>query len=241
MKGDVICYCLAGAFIGTTAQAVPEASTYQQIPERNVFGLKAAPVIQPPTNAPNIPKLIPQGVTTILGNRLAIFKAQYAAKPPDAAKEVTMMLAERQSEGGIEVLQIDASTGSIKFNNQGTIMLLTLEKDGAKLPATPVAAAAPQPGVNAVPAPMQAALPAPPPNGILHPTNTGLRSIPGRQVAVPAMPTPGQATPVTNQPALTPEEQAVLLEVERERTKTQVQNGTLPPLPPTPLSPPAPQ
>jgi len=238
MKGEVICYCLVGAFVGT-AQAVPQANTYQQIPERNVFGLKAAPVIQPPTNAPNIPKLIPQGVTTILGNRLAIFKAQYTAKPPDAAKEVTMMLAEGQSEGGIEVLQIDANSGSIKFNNQGTVMLLTLDKDGAKLPATPVATA--QPGANAIPAPMQATLPGPPPNGILHPTNTGLRSIPSRQVAVPAMPTAGQAPQVTNQPALTPEQQAVLLEVERERTKAQVQSGTLPPLPPTPLTPPAPQ
>jgi hypothetical protein len=234
MKGEVLCYCLAGVFVGANANAVPEASTYQQIPERNVFGLKAAQVVQPPVTAPTLPKIIPQGVTTILGNRLAIFKAQYAAKAPDPAKEVSMMLAEGQSEGGIEVLQIDTGTGSIKFNNNGTVMLLTLSKDGAKLPATPVAAT-PTPGVNAVPAPVQAGIPQPP-NGILHPTNTGLKTIPGRRVAVPAT-AHGQGVQATNPAALSPEEQAVLLEVERERTKTQVQNGTLPPLPPTPLTP----
>ena len=234
MKGEVFGYCLLSTLVtATVASAVPDASKYQQIPDRNVFGLKAASLPVQQTNVtPSIPKIVPQGVTTILGNRLAIFKAQYAAKAPDPAKEVTMMLAEGQSEGGIEVLSIDADTGSIKFNNNGTVLLLNLERDGAKLPATPVAAS-PTPGVNAIPAPIQAGLPQPP-NGILHPTNTSLKTIPVRQGAVPAVTTPGQAT---NPAPLTPEEQAVLLEVERERTKSQVQNGTLPPLPPTPLTP----
>jgi hypothetical protein len=233
MKGEVFCYCLAGAFIGTAAQGVPEASTYQQIPDRNVFGLKAAPVVQPPTNAPMLPKLIPQGFTTILGNRLAIFKVQYPAKPPAPAKEVTMMLAEGQSEDNIGVLQIDINAGSIKFNNQGTVMQLSLEKDGAKLPNTTIAAT--PAGSNAALAPASAALQPPPVNGILYPTNNSLRSIPGRQVVLP---TPGQIPAGTNPaPQLTPEQQAVLIEVERERTKTQVQNGSLPPLPPTPLTP----
>jgi hypothetical protein len=48
---------------------------------------------------------------------------------------------------------------------------------------------------------------------------------------------PGQNQPGAPQPQLTPEEQMILMEVERERTKAAVQNGTAPPLPPTQLTP----
>lgn len=235
MRGQVFCYCLGTVLVTTGGHAIPGGTPYEQIPERNVFGLKAAEVVQPPTNAPTLPKLIPQGFTTILGNKLAIFKVQYPAKPPEPAKEVTLMLAEGQSEGNIEVVQINENTGAIKFNNHGTIMLLTLDKDGAKVPNTPVAAAPPA-AVGAA-NPLPAGLPQPPGNGIVHPTNTSLRGLPVRQVAAPGLPSAQHTGQATNVAPLTPEEQAVLLEIERERTKNQVKSGVLPPLPPTPLTP----
>jgi hypothetical protein len=186
----------------------------------------------------------------------AFFKVQLPAKPPEPAKEQSFILSPGEREGQIEVVEIDDKLGSIKFNNYGTVQTLSLEKDGAKLPNTPPSAV-PVPGaVGFVPPPV--ALPGTSPNPAFgSPNGGGLKTIPTRSLRLPqngstgapytgaSMPSYGIAQPMATgqqtshqQPQMSREEQLILMEVERERTRPHVQTGDLPPLPPTELTPP---
>jgi len=207
---------------------------YQNIPERNLFGLKPPPptaaVDKPP---PQVPKIILTGITTILGNKRALMKTQPApAKPGEQAKENSFILTEGQREGDIEVLQIDENAGSVKVNNSGTEMTLTFEKDGAKLPVTPPPPPAAAPGM-----PVVAGTPIPAANTVSNlaaTNNTALRPLPTRNFRLPAsarktvpapalgntpsvpameVPTP---TGVSQPQTMTPEEAAVLQQIQRE-------------------------
>lgn len=109
------------------------------------------------------------------------------------------------------------------------------------------------PGVRTLPTPTPTASTASPAVGS---SGTAVSSLPNRlmrtmpsspgslMVGATPMPTPTPAIGNPGQPRtspvpqLTPEEQMVLMEVERERTKAAVAAGQLPPLPPTPLTPP---
>jgi hypothetical protein len=236
------------------------ATPYQAIPERNVFGLKPPPAPpDPEANKPPPPKITPTGITTILGNKRALFKVQMPAKPPEPAHEQSMILAEGEREGEIEVISIDEKLGEIKFNSYGSLVSLTLEKDGAKLPASPAPApipGAPPNAVGSIPPPVHG-LSSFTPNGgaitTIGGAGSGLKTIPNRQLRVPGAgmsgpafgspnyggtPTAQAQTPANQQPALSAEEQAILIEVERERTKVAVSKGLLPPPPPTELTPP---
>jgi hypothetical protein len=230
--------------------------SYQGIPERNVFGLRP-PSSQPPSEpevAP-LPKITLTGITTILDSKRALMKVAAAnPKKADPAKELSLILSEGQREGDIEVLQIDEKAGSVKVRNSGTVMVLTFERDGAKLPATPL-----PPGIPGAP-PLPSALPGvqatnpytlptrnastPPPfpgrnprrgvpapgvvtanGGVTYPVGgvpspTGL---PGTTGATPA-PASGQD--------LTAEEQAIVMELQRQANPN---NAAL--MPPTPLTP----
>ncbi len=128
---------LAAALIGVAAPS-PSTNDYRGISSRNMFGLKPAQptVVEPPT--PPLPKVILTGViTAILGNDRALLKEQIApAGTGGAAREVSMILAEGQREGDIEVVEIDEQAETVRITNCGTPMTLTVEKDGAKLPAT---------------------------------------------------------------------------------------------------------
>lgn len=211
---------------------------YEAIVARNVFALKPPPVPpDPELNKPPPPKITPTGITTILGNKRALFKVQMPAKPPEPAKEQSFILTEGQREGQIEVLEIDEKLGAIKFNNFGTVVTLTLEKDGAKLPNTPPPAM-PAPGA---PPPITGYAP---PGGNPLPGasvttigggNTGLKSIPTRTLRLPSTAGNGVQTQGTGSAApLSHEEQIVLMELEREQHKN---DPKYPPPPPTPLTP----
>ena len=244
--------CRAIIMTSETPPSIESGNKYHAIVDRNVFGLKApAPPPDPEANKPPPPKITPTGITTIFGNKRALFKVQMPAKPPEPAKEQSFILTVGQREGQIEVLDIDEVAGSIKFNNYGSVVTLTLEKDGAKLPNTPPMAV-PPPGV-----PPAAATYAPPgvnPGGMsggasvttIGGASAGLKSIPTRTLRLPngpggAAPTTLGVTPqATDQGNLSREEQTILMELERERTRDQVSKGALPPLPPTALSPGAP-
>ena len=231
---------------------VPEANinSYKGIPERNVFGLRPPPSQpqQEPTAAP-LPKITLTGITTILESKRALMKVAAAnAKQPDPTKELSLILTEGQREGDIEVLQIDEHAGTVRVRNSGTVMVLTFEKDGAKLPATPAPGS---PGAAQLPSAFPAvqttnpyALPArttatPPP-------------FPGRNTRHTVVPVPGVATsgsavtspvggvptptglsgaPVSGQD-LTAEEQAIVMEFQRQSNP-----ATSALLPPTPLTP----
>jgi hypothetical protein len=237
------------AALGVGAHAVADVSVrhYNDIPDRNVFGLKPPPSQPPATNPPaQLPKITLTGITTILGNKRALMMvAPVAVKPGEKVNELSMILTEGQREGEIEVLQIDEKRGSVKVNNAGTVMLLTFEKDGARLPATP----APVPGRPGVPLPLPSVTNSRP-NPLTPPAHVAYPAFPTRvprtppaagqaSSAVGGVPTPTGMT-VTPPPAstapnqdITPEEQAIVMELQRQAAG----NSTLPPLPPTQLTP----
>jgi hypothetical protein len=221
---------------------VPESTTnrFQQITSRNVFGLKEPEKLTTNQPPPQIPKLILTGITTVLGNKRALLKADAAGqpgKPADPAKEQSFILTEGQRDGYVEVLQIDEKAGSVKVNNSGVLMTLTFEKDGAKLPSTTAPPALPGGTIAAIvpPAGTNAGM-------AFGGTNTAMRPVPNRmprwpisgnaattQVpsptgrppettpALPALPpVPGTATAVAPEmQGLTPEEQRIVQQLER--------------------------
>jgi hypothetical protein len=241
------------ALVGMQAEAiVSDNGAFEAIPNRNVFGLK------PPqqaiiTNLPvALPKLILQGITTILGNKRVLLREEPAAQagprmlPPTEAR--SLILTEGQADGDVEVLQIDENAGSVMVKNSGTLMTLTFEKDGPKLPNTP-------PGQNPGTPPTQNPVgtpgyrgPAPqvpvpllPGNSALSPTgrtDSGVGTYPRRAVRWPLNASPpsaqsaAAAPPTANDiPAgLTPEEQAI---VQGLRSASQPRNY----LAPSPTSP----
>jgi len=171
---------LGGALWCASARALAPGSShnqYQDIPERNLFGLRPLQTVASPTQeAAPPPKLILTGITTILGNKRVLLKAAMpGAKPGEQGKEESYVLAEGQREGDIEVLQIDELSGSVKVNDFGTIVTLTFEKNGVKPPAGP----GPAPNAPGTPPPSGAApVPA---------FRAGLRSLPTRTPRMPAM------------------------------------------------------
>jgi hypothetical protein len=117
-------------------QGANSGAQYDPIARRNVFGLKE-PVEAPSTNTPPladpaIPKLTLTGITTILGNKLALFKVQFPGEGGKPGKEDSLMLAEGQRDSGIEVLQIDEKAKRVRVNNSGRMMPVEFDKDSLK-------------------------------------------------------------------------------------------------------------
>ena len=223
--------------IAATAYAVTPnraINDYDGIAPRNIFNLREPVTIAPPPTNPPLMNLNLTGITTMLGYKLAIIRTHPPAKPGTPPAEQTLTLMEGQSDGEIEVLQIDEKAGRVKVNNGGTIVTLTFEKDGVKpiqaLPTNPPVGAS-NPAVTAVPTPT--GVTPPPQSGMVYP---GQKRIPSRYnpngltpppVTLPGTtyPPPTNATPtfVPAQPQtnvapsqMTPEEQAVISQLERE-------------------------
>jgi len=138
--------------LGLGAKAVvadTPANPYSRITGRNIFGLRAERQPPEPPAAP-LPRVVAVGITTLLPNKCALLKVYWPARPPEPAREVSCILAVGQREGPIEVLEIDEGTASIKINNSGKVMVLTLAMDGPKPQTAPPAAGLP-------PLPFQAA------------------------------------------------------------------------------------
>ena len=117
--------------------ALPPGNPYLVISERNVFALRPPLPHPEPPRAP-IPKVVPVGIATILGVKQALLKVYYPAQPPQPAREDSCVLTVGQREGPIEVLAIDEATRSIEIENSGTIVVLSLDRDGPRQQAPPV-------------------------------------------------------------------------------------------------------
>ena len=119
------------------ATQVHLTNSYLEIPDRNVFRLRPRLVqhVEPPP--PPIATITLRGVTSILGKRQAILDVEYPAKAPQPAKKESCVLGEREHDGQVEVLEVNPRAGSVKVNNCGTVMVLTFEKNGPKVPKTP--------------------------------------------------------------------------------------------------------
>ena len=127
---------LFGLSAGVAAADVP-GHAYLGIAVSNVFRLRPPPFRQIAAPPAPLPKVMPVGITTILGDRRALLRVSFPARPPEPAKEVSCTLTVGQREGSIEVLDIDESARSVRLNNSGTVMVLTLAQDGPKLQSPP--------------------------------------------------------------------------------------------------------
>lgn len=233
---------LVGAILFATASAPVWASVpnrFGQIPQRNVFALKGqeVPPQASPPEAP-LPKITITGITTILGDKLVLLKAQPPAKPGVPAKEESMILAEGQREGPVEVLSIDVKSGDVKLNNAGTVMTLNLAKNGPKPPLTPPPSAVPPriptySGPRSIPQGQPGAAP-PLPVRVPHwpgsaaPSATGTALSPTGGGPVP----PGYATPAPQSlplQNLTPQEQAIVQQLQ-QTSATQPGMSSFPPM-----------
>lgn len=121
-----------------TAPALTDGNPYTAIVGRNTFALKppaaiAGPLVPPPAPPPNISL---QGISTILGRAQALLKVKIAPKPPEPAKEQSLVMDVGQREGDVEVLSIDPASGTVNLSNQGSPLTLNI-KDADKPIAGP--------------------------------------------------------------------------------------------------------
>jgi len=141
---------LAGGLLACAVIHAPAADNpYQAIVARNVFGLKdppPPPSDTPPANPP--PKILLQGIATVLNKKQVLFKVTLPPKPGQNTGELSLILGVGEAQEEIEVLEIVEATGTVKFNNHGTIETKTFDKDSAK----PAAASLPVPGMTPLPA-----------------------------------------------------------------------------------------
>jgi hypothetical protein len=233
-SGGKMLACMAGAIslCITTRAAIDTTDTdipYQDIVTRNVFALKPPP---PPPNPedskPPPSKITLTGIWTVNG-KLALMKtAAPPAKPGEQAKGdryYTLHIGER--DGDIEVVDIDEKTGSVTVLNSGQQEILTFEKNGVKLAATPLPTTPGIPGaLPGVPPPPTGMIPPPiradgSPTFPGFPTRT-IRSTPPATGGVTpgyGMATPTMPTTVAQQPRvqLSPEETTIIMEAERQR------------------------
>ena len=233
---------------------------YGEIPKRNIFGLKPPEPAQAPP-PPRLPKLVLAGTCSVVVPARALIDEFPAAGagPADAGKKRSLILAAGERDGDVEVVEINERAGSVTVRNSGTTMILTFDKDGAKLPSTP----APAQGVAGIPTnspavlpplgtsmpPTNPAGPLPMPAGLMrlrnlptrHPGGTapGKASLTPGAAAVPApLPAAGGAS-VVEAPAgnavqqdLTAEEQAIVQQFRNETLLNQPNNGQAKPVVP---------
>jgi hypothetical protein len=230
------------------------AANYDQIPVRNLFGLKDPPVAPPPgSEKPAPPPILLQGFTTVLGRDRVLFKVSNPAKPPQPATEEAKIMAAGERDGEITVLEINPTDGIVKFDNHGTVETRNM-KDHSARPTGGSAVAGGGLPPPSIPQPM--GLPQSPfaanasPAGVATPNNLAqgsragsLQNSPTRQtrsanvneegaLTASGIPRPGVNWPPERH--LSGEEQDLFIEVERERNKN---NPNYPPLPPTSLNP----
>jgi len=216
---------------------------YAPIVTRNIFGLVPIPTNAPvdPSTLTPPPKITPNGIMTLFGKVQALFKVAGVAHPGQPPKDESYVLCEGDRQDEIEVVKIDEKAATITFNNHGVVQALPLVAgtavSGGAAPALP---AFPTPGL---PAPRMG------PGGGA-PLGFGGRF--GRNRPAPSNPAPAspdmggapsfgggnnQAASSANQEQLSPEAQVLMMEASRMETQDAVNQGFMPPLPPTVITP----
>lgn len=125
---------LSAALLVTDAAANP----YGVIAGSNVFRLQPPPRQDAAPPPALIPKVTPVGITTMLAKKMALLKVNFPSRPQEPVKELSCILGVGEREGPIEVVAIDETEGSVKINNSGTLMVLSLDRDGPRKPPSPI-------------------------------------------------------------------------------------------------------
>lgn len=232
---------VCAAFLVQEAGAVNADNPFQSIVDRNVFGLKPPPPPPAPPEPPKppLPPIALTGIMTGIGKKRALLEGVMPAKPPEPPKKSFYTLAEGEQQDEVKILKIDEKANMVELSLMGVVTNLTFSAKTPP-PAPPGAPGQPIPGI---PSPVNTGV-----NPAAIPGNFN-RTLPNRQMRTgnPA----GAATPQAYSPtgvqsgqtpednhnslvqSLSSEEYAFVLEAERERTKNDVLNGTLAPIPPT--------
>lgn len=246
----------------TAAPAGSEANPYLVVVERNMFDLKPMPKPEELTPAPPPPpptKITLQGITVLFGRKEVLLKIPESPAPGQPPQERSLILAEGERHGPIEVVRIDPVAREVHLRDSGNPVTLKLtdfivKTPAAPTPGTPTAGVVrptapgamrptPPPAVN-VPSPAGANVTTPvptlptPASGQVNPNfpSRPVRTLPGGfQAAAP----PQQPSQQPQQPQLSLEEQILLIELQRQATQDKVARGEMPPLPPTELTPPS--
>jgi hypothetical protein len=114
------------------------ANPYHRIIERNLFGLRPRGSASSQIPRAPLPKITLTGITTLFKGKRALLKVQLATRPAQALKEQSLILAEGQQEGSIEVLEINEKTAWVKLKTFDTITNITFEKNVSSVPAPAV-------------------------------------------------------------------------------------------------------
>lgn len=237
VRGGRICWLvwLSGLLVHLAtpgARALPAENPYATIVERNAFALKPPtppPVVTPPpTPASNVEL---RGITTLLGRPQVLLNFRVPGKPPELPKDRSLVMDVGQREGDVEVLEINPAAGTIRIRNQGNEVAMNLKDNASKPQVVPglAAPAVPSPGIPSPGIPSPTAIPAP--AAAASGVSTTTVGASARSTTLPSRNL--RATGDTPAP-VTAVEQAAIMEVERERTKTLVEQGKMPPLPPIP-------
>lgn len=144
---------LAGVASAAVWAAAPQdsLSSYQEIVERNAFGLKDPPPPPEMTATQQVAQVNIQftGITSSFGVKKAYFRI------PDGQKPGTFLypcIKEGERDGTIEVVQIDEKSGAVKIRNAGSPMTLTFETHAIKTAGALVGGGPGAPGAPGVPA-----------------------------------------------------------------------------------------
>ena len=236
-----IAVCLAGGLVlnagARAGDAVSTDNPYASVVVRNVFGLNPPQAVDP--NATQVdppPKITPNGIMSIFGQLQVLFKVAPKPGQPNA-KEESYVLSEGQRQDDIEVTHIDEKASLVTFNNHGTVQEIPLANTPASTTPGPAGGGN---GGGGIP---------PPRFGGNRPGGGGPGGHfggPNRAVgnsnnnpgtgggpALNAVPTRGSSS--GQQQQITPEVQAVMMEIYREQHKN---DSSYPTLPPTVITPP---
>jgi hypothetical protein len=181
---------------------------YVPIVDRNIFGLNPPQVVAP--TAPEPPSNITlNGIMTIFGTPQALLKVAVPPRPPEPAKEESLILGEGERQDDIEVTHIDEKAGLVTFNNHGVVQEIPLVKAPPITTPTPVV-------MNSSFAP---------PGGYRGP---GDGNSPGQ------VPNVGNSSSPPAQPQPSPEEQMIMIAAQHAKAQ-QEGDPTAQIFPPTPL------
>ena len=259
--GEKVAICLAGGLaLHTGASAVTtdvSGNPYAGIIDRNVFALKPAPPPPLPPGPPEQPpqKIVLTGIVNAWGKKQVLFKTPMVGKPGEAPKETSFMLKEGERAGEIEILEINEVLGTVRVKNHKLEQALSLKDDGMKPQGGPGGGPGALPGVPNFGTPNLGVTGGGVPNmGVpgsgVGPSLTpvpnyggGAASIqrPLRVITPPTANAQAQAQALAQAQAqpkpMSPEEQVVMMEINRKLTAEKVAKGELPPIPDTLFTP----
>jgi hypothetical protein len=259
--GNIAIWLAGGLMLSVGARADDGAlpnNPYAPIVVRNIFALNPPQPVDPATQADPPPKITLNGIMSIFGQLQVLFKVTPKAGQP-GAKEESYILSEGQRQDEIEIVHIDEKASLVTFNNHGTVQELPLVKANALVVNTPTPAPGrpvPTPNLTAPNGENSGRIPvrfgarsaggpgAARNRGTGNDSNSGLaggnnNSMGGGSAFNPVPTGAGHSGSQRNPNTLTAEEQAILIEAQREYYKSQ-NNPIADLLPPTKLTPPTP-